>query len=214
MFHPKTSENLPQNWTFDSKSQVLLGRFESSTLSDSEMSTLASMLCFDDIAVVTEGLVGWSGPTDAIDFVKKCYPKEAQLSAISFTSALREDNIVTTEREHRRTLTPEQYAAYLEKQRSLIKTSESLIAAVSADDDSCYVCSKEGRLHVGKEALYLVDFDLKKSYLHQSFMEQLGTPMKKMLPSSNWCLTKLVSIGMVLFSYYHSLSHYLFSSAF
>ena len=195
--HPKQSQSLPPNWSYDSETQVLLGKFQSLSVSDSELSTFASMLDFSDIAVVTEGLFGLSDFTDATNLVKAIFPKEAQISAMVFQSEEEGENIVTTEKEVKKVISVDQFVLYLEKRKALFEKEKSLQDALtSRSKERCVTCGGD-QVHVGREALYLSDISLKGSSVHQPFLNKLGLPMKKVLPSSDWCLTNLVRNSLV-----------------
>ena len=196
--HPdQPSAHLQPWWSFDKKTRVLLGRFDSD--SDPFLS-LPGYLAFKDIAIVTEGLINLDVTKCASEFVKtfmKGDNEEEKLQAIEFESKNVNGRVITKEDKSRSfVFTAAEYAEYLEYRKAFLKAAGDLAKAVGTGDTDFVYLSKSNPVQYAdaRKAYYLTDYELSTSpSLQKAFEDGLHDVMKKMLPSSDWCLSHTVS---------------------
>ena len=201
VIHPNLpSAHLQPWWSFDKKTRVLLGRFDSD--SDPFLS-LPGYLAFKDIAVVTEGLINLDVTKCASEFVTTFMKQDNEaenLQAIEFESEIVNGRVIAKEDKSRSfVFTAANYAEYLENQKAFLKAAGDFANAAVADGagntDFVHLSKSNPVEYINvRKAYYLTDYDLSKSpSLEKAFEDGLHDVMKKMLPSSDWCLSHMVS---------------------
>ena len=175
---PDLPHNLLENWSVDSNTRVVYGKFESESIQQDDIKTLLSMLDRQDIFVVTEGMVNVKIDDDGADFVKKILQfqkkehKDKPIYLYRFDSQLEGNNVVTTEKTGMFLKIPE-VIEYFEKRKTFLNeygywASERL----EDDDEALHTFSNNGQIHLGRVSPYLVNFDISQNNFCQRHLSK------------------------------------------
>ena len=200
-----SSRTVPEDWTLDHDTRVLMKTFDPSMLVDANklpdvLAQLSVALEIKDVAVVTEGLVELKAPKSGTEFVEMCMP-DKPLCLVCFESSVQNGQVVTVETTKRISMTGSDYCMYLKQRKDLLSRTGSIAAAITSQDDHAQfeLLSEKRSIHVGKIALYFTDFELGDNASLLGQLELRG-PMKYMLPSKEWCMTESASVIAIIFA--------------